>query len=125
MLNSVFGDKESHKYRYAKAHNNFGSVPGTPGNYQALIQAYEYAGVEVSPMWSAYLRALGMVRSADPEQGPANILAIAQFRDSSLRGDRAMQTTTHDPKDGGHVHTRPGAGNAADIIDSPYPLPPP
>jgi hypothetical protein len=123
QLNSVFGFPHMRSYKYAKEHNKFGSVPNSPGNYNALIDAYEYAGLEVTQMWRAYLRALGTVRSADPEQGPQNIYDIAQFRNHGLTNNLGMRTVTHQPDNGGHVHTRPGTGNDPEIVDSPYPLP--
>jgi len=123
QLNHVFGYPHFRAYKYAKEHNKFGTVPSGPGNYKALIEAYEYAGLEVTPRWAAYLRALGTIRSPDPEQGPKNISAIAAFRDSNLRNNKGMETTIHAPDNGGHVHTRPGTGIDPEIVDSPFPLP--
>jgi hypothetical protein len=68
----VFGNPHSDRYRQARDHNSFGTVPNAPGNYQALIAAYEYAGLTVSETWKLYLRALGTVHSVDPQQGPQN-----------------------------------------------------
>jgi hypothetical protein len=123
QLNSVFGFTHMQRYKYAREHNKFGSVPTGPGNYQALIEAYEYAGLEVTPMWKAYLRALGSLRSPSLEQGPQNISDIAKFRDHGLKNNLAMSTITHTPHDGGHVYTRPGSGIDPEIVDSPFPLP--
>jgi hypothetical protein len=123
QLNAVFGFPHMKSYKYAKEHNSFGTVPAGPGNYKALIEAYEYAGLEVTPRWAAYLRALGTIATPDPEQGPQNILDIARFRDSNLQDNKAMRTTIHEPHDGGHVHTEPGTGGEPEVVDSPYPLP--
>jgi hypothetical protein len=123
QLNSVFGFPHMRSYKYAKEHNKFGTVPAGPGNYQALIEAYEYAGLEVTQTWRAYLRALGTLRTPDLEQGPQNIYDIAQFRDQCLKNNQGMRTIIHDPHDGGHVHTKPGTGTDPEIVDSPYPLP--
>jgi hypothetical protein len=122
QLNHVFGFPHMKRYRYAKEHNKFGTVPNAPGNYKALIEAYEYADLEVTERWGSYLRALGMVRSADPQQGPQNIYDIAQFRDHCLKNNLGMRTIIHDPHDGGHVHTKPGMGIDPEVIDSPFPL---
>lgn len=123
QLNEVFGNPDSDRYRQAKAHNKFGTVPNAPGNHKVLIEAYEYAGLTVNPRWGSYLRALGMVRSANPQQGPQNISDIAQFRDRCLKNNLGMRTIIHQPRDGGHVHTTPGMGIDPDVIDSPFPLP--
>jgi hypothetical protein len=123
QLNSVFGFPHMRAYRYAREHNKFGSVGGGPGNYQALIEAYEYAGLEVTPMWASYLKALGTVQSPNLEQGAQNILDIARFRDVNLRANKGMRTIIHTPHDGGHVHIEPGSGTDPEIVDSPYPLP--
>ena len=123
QLNSVFGFTHMRSYKYAKAHNKFGSVPNSPGNYNALIDAYEYAGLEVTAMWRSYLRALGTLQTPNLEQGPQNIYDIAQFRDHNLQKNLGMRTMTHQPHDGGHVHTQPGTGVDPEIVDAPYPLP--
>lgn len=123
QLNHVFGFPHMRPYKFAKDHNKFGAVPNSPGNYRALIEAYEYAGLEVTPRWNAYLRALGTLRTPNLEQGPQNIYDIAQFRDHGLRNGLGMRTVIHEPHDGGHVHTRPGSGTDPEIVDSPYPLP--
>jgi hypothetical protein len=123
QLNHVFGYSYWKRYQYAREHNKFGAIPNGPDNYKALIEAYEYAGLEVTPRWAAYLRALGTLRTPDLEQGPQNIYDIAQFRDQCLKNNQAMRTIIHDPHDGGHVHTKPGTGTDPEIVDSPYPLP--
>ena len=56
QLNAVFGFPHMRAYKYAKEHNKFGSVPNSPGNYNALIDAYDHAGLEVTDTWRAYLR---------------------------------------------------------------------
>ncbi len=121
-LNQVFGDPNSDRYKHAKSHNKFGAIPNAPDNYKALIDAYEYAGVPVSQKWRAYFRLLGTIRTPDPQQGPQNIYDIAQARNSGLTTDAAMSTIVHEPTEGGHVHTKPGAGAAQIVIDSPFPL---
>ena len=124
QLNAVFGNPDSDRYKKAKSQNKFGAIPNAPGNHKALIDAYEYAGLDVSNKgWVSYLRALGRVRSANPEQGPQNIYDIAQFRDRCLKNDLGMRTIIHQPHDGGHVHTKPGMGIDPEIVDSPFPLP--
>jgi len=125
QLNSVFGFTHMKSYKYAREHNKFGTVPAGPGNYKALIEAYEYAGLEVTDMWRSYLKALGTVLTPNLEQGPQNISDIARFRDINLRANKGMRTITHQPHDGGHVHTQPGSGVDPEIVDSPYPLPGP
>jgi hypothetical protein len=122
QLNHVFGNPHSDRYRQAKDHNKFGTVPNAPGNYKALIEAYEYAGLTVNPRWGSYLRALGTVHSADPQQGPQNISDIAEFRDRCLKNSLGMRTITHQPHHGGHVHTKHGTGIDPEVVDSPFPL---
>ena len=123
QLNHVFGNRNSLPYKQAKSHNKFGNrFSNAPGNYKALIEAYEYAGLEVNPRWGSYLRALGMVRSADPQQGPQNIYDIAQFRDRCLKDSLGMRTMIHEPHGGGHVHTQPGIGVDPAVMISPFPL---
>ena len=51
QLNEVFGNPDSAKYRYAKAITLW-NVPNAPGNWKDLIDAYEYAGVDVGHEWS-------------------------------------------------------------------------
>jgi hypothetical protein len=118
-LNGAFGDPYSNRYKYAQSHNDFGKIQNVAGNYKALIDAYTAAGVPVSPRWAAYLRLLGTVGT----QGPQNIYDIAQARYNALNNGVGMSTVVHVPKNGGHVHTPPGAGIDPIIIDSPCPLP--
>jgi hypothetical protein len=122
QLNEFFQNPNSDKYRKAKDHNIFGKVTNVPGNYTALIAAYVEAGLTVNPRWGAYLRALGMVRSINPEQGPQNIYDIAQFRDRCLKSGLGMRTIIHEPHDGGHVHTKPGTGIDPEVVDAPFPM---
>jgi hypothetical protein len=122
QLNYVFGFPHFKAYKYAKEHNNFGKVSSEPGNYQDLIDAYVYAGLEVTPTWAAYLKALGTVESSNLEQGAQNIKDIAKYRDRNLKENRGMQTTIHEPRDGGQVHILPGTGIDPEVVDSPYPL---
>jgi hypothetical protein len=117
-LNRIFEHPNSAKYKYAKEHNKFGTVPNATDNYRALIDAYDYAGVQVGPRWAAYLRTLGTVGT----QGPQNIYEIAQARDYALTNDGGVQTATHAPQHGGHVHTTRGSGDQASLISSPYPV---
>jgi hypothetical protein len=117
-LNQIFENTNSAKYRYAKEHNKFGAVPNAADNYTALIDAYNYAGIPVGSRWAAYLRKLGTVGT----QGPQNIYDIAQTRDSALTIDGGVQTTTHAPQHGGHVHVRRGSGAQPGLISSPLPL---
>jgi hypothetical protein len=123
QLNHVFGYAHMKSYKYARDHNKFGTVPNSPGNYKALIEAYEYAGLEVTERWTAYLKALGTVRSANPAQGPQNIYDIAQFRDQYLKKGAGMMTTIHSPDQGDSVEIKPGTGVDPAVVDSPYPLP--
>ena len=120
-LNEVFGNKDSPAYKAAKANNQFGTVDDQPGNYDALIKAYEAAGVKVKDFgrWEAYLRRIGTVQP----QGPTNIHAIAQTRFKALNANEGMSTVVHVPKNGGHVHTKPGSGVDPHVIDSPCPMP--
>jgi hypothetical protein len=119
-LNEVFGNPNSHAYKHARAHNQFGNVKNEPGNYDALVKAYEAAGVKVKDFgrWEAYLRVLGTV----VPQGPANIHAIAQARLKALNANEGMSTIVHEPKNGGHVRTKPGTGIDPHVIDSPCPM---
>jgi hypothetical protein len=114
-LNEVFGVKDSDDYKKARANNQFGTVGKEPGNYDALIKAYEAAGVKVKDFgrWEAYLRHLGKAKP----QGPQNIYAIAQLRYKALNLNEGMFTVVHEPQDGGHVKTKPGAGIDPHIID--------
>lgn len=118
QLNHVFGFPHLKVYKYAQAHNNFGTVK----TYQDLINAYEYAGLEVTPRWAAYLRVLGSL----VPQGPQNIADIAKFRNDCLTAEpaEAMKTIVHTPKDGGHVHVQHGSlTGLPNQVDSPFPLP--
>jgi hypothetical protein len=124
-LNRVFGNPNSHRYKHAQAHNKFGTVPNSPGNYKDLIEAYRHAGLVVGPGWCAYLRLLGTLRTPVLEQGPQNIYDIAQFRYNGLLKADAMSTDVHVPEQGGHVHTKPGhMPGEPNSISSPCPLPP-
>lgn len=122
-LNRIFGDPNSEAFKYAKSNNSFGEIPNSPGNYKQLIAAYKKAGVEVSPGWEVYLRLLGNVKTANPQQGPQNIYDIAQFRNTGLNSDTAMSTVVHEPKGGGRVIVKPGTGAEPSLVDSPCPLP--
>jgi hypothetical protein len=122
QLNEFFQNPNSEKYRRAKENNIFWKVSNAPGNYTALIAAYVQAGLSVDSGWEAYLRALGMVRSINPEQGPQNIYDIAQFRDRCLKSGLGMRTIIHEPHDGGHVHTKPGTAIDPEVVDSPFPM---
>jgi hypothetical protein len=125
QLNHVFGFPHLKVYQYAQAHNKFGAVSSDPNNYKNykdLIDAYEYAGLEVTPRWAAYLKVLGSL----VPQGPQNIADIAKFRNDCLTANpaEAMKTIVHTPKDGGHVHTQRGSlTGLPNEVDSPFPLP--
>ncbi|MHB8268389.1 hypothetical protein [Bradyrhizobium sp.] len=125
QLNEWFGNPHSEKFRQAKERNNFGKVSAGPGNYQELIDAYKYAGLNVNDAgWIAYLTRLGTVASPNLEQGPQNIFDIAQLRDKCLRNDVGVRTTIHKPTGPGRVSTDPPKGGDDQwTIDSPYPLP--
>jgi hypothetical protein len=125
QLNAVFGRPHSDKYKYAKAHNSFGGIQNVAGNWNALISAYETAGLEVNPGWRCYLECLGTVSTEGPQQGPQNIYDIAQFRYNGLINDVPMKTKTHMPHHGGHVHHGAKAGIDPGTIDSPCPMPQP
>jgi hypothetical protein len=122
QLNYVFGFPHLKAYKHAKEHNKFGKVSSEPGNYQELIDAYVHAGLEVTPTWAAYLKALGTVETPNLEQGAQNIKDIATYRDRNLKNNRGMRTAIHEPHDGGHVHILPGTGIDPEVVDSPYPL---
>ncbi len=122
QLNKVFGDPTCDAYKYAQKHNKFGDVTEVDGNWQALRDAYKFAGIKVNPGWESYLEFLG---SAKP-QGPANIYAIAQIRYNGLVDGTLMETVIHVPKNGGHVRGRRGSpGGLHSQIDSPCPMPQP
>jgi hypothetical protein len=112
QLNDVFSDPHSDKYRTAQANNQFAGVT----DYTALKAAYVRAGLHVNGRWEAYLRRL---QRADP----ANISAIATFRDNNLRSGKGMNTTIHVPENGGHVRTQPGSGVDPAVINAPFPFP--
>jgi hypothetical protein len=119
-LNKVFGDPTSDKYKFAQSHNQFGDVPNADGNWQALRDAYKFAGVSVNPGWESYLEFLGTVQP----QGPQNIYDIAQFRYNGLVDGTIMDTVVHVPKHGGHVRAQRGTkAGVHGQIDSPCPMP--
>jgi hypothetical protein len=120
-LNGVFSNPNSAEYKHAQKHNTFGAIQNVARNYNALIEAYTAAGAPVGGGWVGYLKKLGTVGT----QGPQNIYDIAQARHDALTKGMAMSTTTHPPKDGGHVHIhRPSASAGGSVtIDSPFPLP--
>jgi hypothetical protein len=122
-LNQVFSNPNSADYKKAYDNNQFGTVKNEPGNYTALIKAYNGAGVKTKELgnWEAYLRLLGM---AQP-QGPQNIYDIAQIRYKALKARQGMSTVVHMPQHGGHVHTQPGGEVDPHVIDSPCPMPQP
>jgi hypothetical protein len=122
QLNHAFQNPDSAEYKYAKSHNKFGEIQNVAENYEALIDAYEAAGIPVSKRWCAYLRLLGTVKTEGPQQGPQNIYDIAQTRYNGLINDVGMSTEVHTPQHGGHVHTRRGSGAQPSLISSPYPL---
>ncbi len=121
-LNEVFSNPNSEHYKKARDHNQFGNVKNEPGNYSALIQAYNKAGIKTQEFgrWEAYLRLLGT--AVPPEVGPQNIYDIAQVRYKALNAREGMSTVVHVPKNGGHVHTKPGSGIDLHVIDSPCPM---
>src|SRR5438067_405435 len=115
-LNQVFKDPgpPDHlkpKFQYAKDHNIFDRVPlNKKGNWNALLDAYKFAGVDVVgelAAWTSYLEDLG--RGEDGEPGPQQISVIAQMRYDALIHDTGIDTKTHSH---GHVQTSPG------VIDS-------
>jgi hypothetical protein len=123
LLNEWFGNPHSQKFRQAKERNHFDKPAGS-GDYNDLIDAYRFAGLDVDKDkgWTAYLKRLGTL---DPVQGPLNIKAIAQLRDTSLRTDVGVRTTSHQPTGAGRVIADPPkGGNDVAFISSPYPWPP-
>jgi hypothetical protein len=105
----VFSDPESDEYGYAQDHNNFGKINNQAGNYQDLIDAYEFAGVPVCPNWRDYLAQLGQ----------DNIYIIAQARNDGLTQGVAMNTKKH--KHSGQGHVRKTVEKDGSItINSPY-----
>jgi hypothetical protein len=111
QLNAVFNDPNSARYKFAQRNNTFGAIKNAPGNYRALIEAYETAGVADIHGWAAYLRRLGT-----GPKGPQNIYRIAQIRHKALTQGVATLTVTHER--GGQVDTPDGLH----VIDSPSPL---
>jgi hypothetical protein len=105
-LNAVFNDPNSARYKFAQRNNTFGAIKNAPGNYRALVEAYETAGVDDINGWAAYLRRLG----------PQEIYSIAQVRHKALTQAVATLTTIH--AHGGHVDTPHGL----QLIVSPSPL---
>ena len=110
-LNDVFNNQNSARYKFAQRNNMFGAIKNAPGNYRALIEAYETAGVADINGWAAYLRRLGR-----GPKGPQKIYSIAQLRHKALSQGVATLTVTHEQ--GGHVDTPKGLN----VIDSPSPL---
>jgi hypothetical protein len=110
-LNDVFNHPHSARYKFAQRNNIFGAIKNAPGNYRALIEAYETAGLTDINGWAAYLRRLGT-----GPKGPQNIYKIAQIRHKALTQGVATLTVIHD--DGGQVDTPDGLR----VIDSPSPL---
>ncbi len=110
-LNAVFNDPNSARYKFAQRNNIFGAIKNAPGNYRALVEAYETAGVDDIHGWAAYLRRLGK-----GPNGPQEIYRIAQVRHKALTQGVATLTTIH--AHGGHVDTP----NGLQLIDSPSPL---
>ena len=110
-LNDVFNHPNSARYKFAQRNNNFGTIKNVPGNFRALIEAYETAGLSDINGWTAHLRRLGT-----GPKGPQNIYKIAQIRHRALTHGVATITVTHDH--GVQVDTPDGVG----VIDSPSPL---
>jgi hypothetical protein len=110
-LNDVFNNPRSARYKFAQRNNTFGAIKNAPGNYRALIEAYETAGIADINGWAAYLRRLGT-----SPKGPQNIYRIAQVRHKALTQGVATLTTIR--AHGGHVDTP----NGLHLIDSPSPL---
>ncbi len=105
-LNAVFNDPNSARYKFAQRNNSFGAIKNAPGNYRALVAAYETAGVDDFNGWAAYLRRLG----------PQEIYRIAQIRHKALTHGVATLTTIH--AYGAQVDTP----NGLQLICSPSPL---
>jgi hypothetical protein len=110
-LNDVFNNPKSARYIFAQRNNTFGAIKNVPGNYRALIKAYETAGAADINGWAAYLRRLGT-----GPKGPQKIYRIAQIRHKALTQGVATLTITHEF--GGYVDTPKGLH----VIDSPSPL---
>src|ERR1700759_1525368 len=81
-LNDVFNHPHSARYKFAQRHNSFGAIKNAPGNYRALIEAYETAGLTDINGWAAHLRRLGT-----GPQGPRKIYRIAHIPDHPGRVD--------------------------------------
>ena len=109
-LNEVFNRPNSARYKFAQRNNSFGSIKNIPGNYRALIEAYETAGVAYTNGWAAHLRRLGT-----GPKGPQKIYRIAQVRHKALTQGVATLTVIH--ADGVQVDTPDGLH----VIDSPSP----
>ena len=109
-LNDVFNHPHSARYKFAQRNNSFGTIKNAPGNYRALIEAYETAGLTDINGWTAHLRRLGT-----GPQGPQRIYRIAQIRHKALTQGVATLTVTHDH--GGQIDTPDGLG----VIASPSP----
>jgi hypothetical protein len=110
-LNAVFNEPNSARYKFAQRNNTFGAIRNIPGNYQALVAAYETAGVDDIDGWAAYLKRLGT-----GPNGPQNIYRIAQVRHKALMQGVATLTTIH--AHAGHVDTP----TQLQLIASPSPL---
>jgi hypothetical protein len=110
-LNAVFNNPNSARYKFAQRNNTFGAIKNAPGNYRALIEAYETAGLADINGWAAYLRRLGTGTT-----GPRKIYTIAQVRHKALTQGVATLTTIH--ARGVQVDTP----NGLQLIDSPSPL---
>jgi hypothetical protein len=110
-LNGVFNDPNSARYKFAQGNNTFGTIKNVPGNYRALVDAYETAGVADIRGWAAYLRRLGTGPS-----GPQNIYTIAQVRHKALTRGVATLTIIHEY--GAQVDTP----DRLHVIASPSPL---
>jgi hypothetical protein len=110
-LNDVFNHPHSARYKFAQRNNTFGAIRNAPGNYRALIEAYETAGLTDINGWAAHLRRLGT-----GPKGPQNIYKIAQIRHKALTQGVATLTVTH-------AHgVRVDAPDGLHVIDSPSPL---
>jgi hypothetical protein len=122
-LNDVFAVPGSPAFlKAAKVKDMFGAITETPGNYVALIKAYDAAGIPVKETdpWGLYLKLLGTARP----QGPKNIYDIAQIRYNGLNDGVVMETAVHVPQNGGHVRTVRGTkAGLHSSIDSPCPMP--
>ena len=109
-LNDVFNNPNSARYKFAQRNNSFGAIKNAPGNYRALIEAYETAGLTDINGWAAHLRRLGT-----GPQGPQKIYSIAQIRHKALTQGVATLTVIHDHT--GRVDTPDGLH----VIASPSP----